>query len=131
MDEAHLADVPLFSRLSRRERQHVAQMSDEIDLEPGRQVATEGEFGYEFFLIEDGTVEVKRGEEHVADLGPGDFFGEIAAMDHGRRRASVVTTSPVHAIVMTAHDLRALAFELPLVEQRLRDAIAERTARLH
>jgi CRP-like cAMP-binding protein len=131
MDEAHLADVPLFAPLSRRERLHVARMTDEIDLDAGKQLATEGEYGYEFFVLEEGTAEVCRGGEHLADLGPGDFFGEISAMDNGRRRASVVATSPVKAIVMTAHDLRVLANELPAVEARIREAIALRTKRLN
>jgi len=131
MDEAHLADVPLFAPLSRRERLHVARMTDEIDLDAGKRLATEGEYGYEFFVLEEGEVEVTREGEHLADLGPGDFFGEIASMDSGRRRASVVATTPVKAIVMTAHDLRLLAQELPAVEARIRKAIAQRTELLN
>ena len=130
MDEARLARVPLFADLSRREREHVARFTDELDFPEGRQLATEGDFAYEFFVIEDGTVDVIQQGERVNKLGPGDFFGEIGAMGGIPRVASVITTSPVRAIVMTAHDLRAVAREMPEVADRIRAAIEERSREL-
>jgi CRP-like cAMP-binding protein len=130
MDEARLAAVPLFASLSKKERGWVAQHADEVDVRAGKTIVNEGAFAYEFFLIEEGTAEVVHGEEHVANLGPGDFFGEMGSMGNAARTASVVTTSPMTAIVMTAQDLRRLAHELPDVAGRIQDAIAERNKAL-
>ena len=54
----------------------------------------EGEFAYEFFILEEGHAEVTANGEHLADLVPGDFFGEMGLVEHVRRNASVVTTRP-------------------------------------
>ena len=131
MDEARLATVPLFASLSKRELRDVARHADEVDLREGKELVHEGDFAFEFFAIEDGTAEVRHGDEHVADLGPGDFFGEMGSMAHvGRRNASVVTTSPMTAIVMTAGDFRHLANVTPSVAKRIADACGERSSAL-
>ena len=77
MDEARLKNIPLFAGLSRKERKALAPRADEVELEKGREIVREGEWPYEFFAIEDGTAEVRRGEQLLAELGPGDFFGEM------------------------------------------------------
>jgi CRP/FNR family transcriptional regulator, cyclic AMP receptor protein len=130
MDEARVAAVPLFASLSKRERGWVAQHADEVDVREGKTLLNEGAFAYEFFLITDGTAEVVRGEAHVADLGPGDFFGEMGSMADAARTATVVTTSPMTAIVMSAQDLRRLAQDMPGVADRLGEAIEERNKAL-
>ena len=127
MDESRLNAVPLFSRLPRREREFVARVADEIDLPAGKRLVHQGDFSYEFFLIEKGTVEVLRDGEHLADLGPGDFFGETGAIDDIRRNATVVATSPLTAIVMTAYAFRTVVREMPAVAASIREAVAERT----
>ena len=88
MDEARLKQSPLFAGLNRKERQALAPRTDEIDLEQGRVIVREGEWPYEFFAIEQGTVEVRRGEQLLAELGPGDFFGEMGLVSDTRRNAS-------------------------------------------
>ena len=77
MDEAHLASIPLFAELSRDERRRVAHWADEVDVPAGRHLVDEGEFGYEFFVIEEGTAEVARAGSPVAELGPGTSSGRL------------------------------------------------------
>ncbi len=131
MDPKRLRAVPLFEGLSRREIERVARMTDEVDLPEGQELTTEGRFAYEFFIIERGTVSVSRGGHHLADLGPGDFFGEIGLLESERRTASVVTTSPTVAIVMTGRDFRTMEKELPGVSQQIRHKMRERLATDH
>src|SRR3712207_71264 len=107
MNEAQLTTVPLFASLSKKERRRVAAAADEIDVAEGRHLVDQGDWAYEFFAIEDGTAEVLRDGEHVADLHAGDFLGEMGVLGKSERNASVVATSPVTAIVLTAHELRA------------------------
>jgi CRP/FNR family cyclic AMP-dependent transcriptional regulator len=126
MDEDRLKGIPLFSGLSRKERRALAPRADEVDLEQGRALVREGEWAYEFFAIEEGTVEVRRADQLLAELGPGDFFGEMALIGDTRRNATVVATSPVKVIVMTAQAFRQTARELPDVATKIRAAVEER-----
>ncbi|MEO8293696.1 MAG: cyclic nucleotide-binding domain-containing protein, partial [Actinomycetota bacterium] len=124
-----LNEVPLFAGLSKREREQVARWADEIDEPSGYLLVNQGNFAHEFFVLLEGTVEVRKDDEHLTDLGPGDFFGEIALVAQDRRTASVTATTPVRAIVMHARDFGAMRTEMPAVCQRIEAAIHERLPR--
>ncbi len=128
MDENKLKSVPLFASLRKDELRRVAQVADEIDADAGKELLQQGRFAYEFMVIQEGHAEVTRDGEHVADLGPGDFLGEIAALERGKRNATVVASSPVCLIVMTARDLRRLAESIPALGETIRAAASQRTA---
>ena len=53
-----MLSIPLFAGLSKKERQTIAQHADVLDFEEGRHLVREGEFPYEFFVLEEGTAEV-------------------------------------------------------------------------
>jgi CRP-like cAMP-binding protein len=127
MHEDRLATIPLFSGLSRKERRSVAALADELEFEAGQHLVREGEFGYEVFAIEQGRVEVTHGGQCLADLGAGDFFGELAVLSLLPRNATVVTMSPVKAIVMTRQAFRQVAQTMPGVAETLRTTIDQRT----
>ena len=128
MDEERLRAVPLFAGLDKKECQTLAQFADEMDFGEGRELAKEGEFAYEFFVIEEGTAEVTHDGECIARLGPGDFFGELGILAAERRMATVTTTSPVQVVVLTRGALRTVQREHPQVAARLQAAIDERFA---
>jgi CRP-like cAMP-binding protein len=131
MDEARLRSIKLFEGLSKRQRRRVAQLCDEVDVPEGLDLVREGEFAYELFVIADGTARVTRHEGgDVAELGPGDCFGEMGVIGDLRRNASVVSTSVVTAIVMTPQDFRAMTREMPTVAARIQGLVAERTQAL-
>lgn len=129
MDPARLKSIPLFAELSDRDREQVARWADEVDVAEGKHLVEEGQFAYEFFVIESGTADVRHGDRTISSLGPGDFFGEIALVEHVRRTASVIATSPMRAIVMFGRDFRAMESELPGVAARIRQAVEERRER--
>ncbi len=126
MDPARLKSIPLFAELSDAEQEQVSRWADEVDVPEGKHLVEEGQFAYEFFVIESGTAAVRHGDEVIAELGPGDFFGEIALLEHVRRTASVVATSPMRAVVMFGRDFRAMEAEMPAVAARITGAIEER-----
>ena len=126
MDKARLKSVPFFSNMSKRELAAMAQQTDDLDVPAGKVLAQEGEIGHEFFVIDQGTAEVTRGGEHVADLGPGDFFGEMALLEEDRRTATVTASSPARVIVMTRQSFRALDRTMPDVHAAVAEAIASR-----
>jgi CRP/FNR family cyclic AMP-dependent transcriptional regulator len=130
MDEERLKAIPLFAGLNRKERRALAPRADEVELEQGRVIVREGEWAYEFFAIEDGTAEVRRGEQLLAELGPGDFFGEMGLVGDTRRNANVIASSPLTVVVMTAQAFRQTSRELPEVAAKIRAAIEERCRHL-
>jgi CRP/FNR family cyclic AMP-dependent transcriptional regulator len=89
----HLAEVPLFSALSKKDLQLVAKQAEEVHVPPGRAIVTEGSAGADFFVILDGTARVERHGTPVAELGPGGFFGDLALLDRAPRNASVIAES--------------------------------------
>jgi CRP-like cAMP-binding protein len=120
--------VPLFSRCSRKELDEVAQLADEIDLNEGKEMTKEGQPGREFFVLLDGQVDVKRNGRRINTLGKGDFFGEIALVSRAPRTATVVATSPVHALVITDRSFRRLMERSPQIQSKVLEALAERLA---
>jgi CRP-like cAMP-binding protein len=128
MFEAQLKDVPFFSNLSKRELAMVAQQTDEVDVEPGSVLAREGDFGHEFFVIIDGTAEVLRGDTPIAELGPGEFFGEMALIDDDRRMATVKAISAMKVLVMTRTSFRGVDRTMPQIHAAVSEAITKRRA---
>ncbi len=126
MDDARLARLPLFESLSKKECREVGRHADEVDLDEGKHLVREGDFSYEFFVIEDGSADVLIDAERVAELGAGDFFGEMGLLEHQQRNASVVATSAMTVIVMTGGAFRQMAREMPSVGERVSAAVKER-----
>ena len=120
MDAKRLESLPLFRDLSRKERDQISRWTDEIDVPAGYHLLDQGRLPHEFFVLEKGTVAVTKDGEHLTDLGPGDFFGEIAIVEHDRRTASVVANTPVTAIVMLARDFETMAGVMPHVAEQIR-----------
>src|SRR3954452_22161314 len=130
MDMDHLKSITLFENLSKNELAEVAKQADEIAVAAGKRLVSAGRFGYEFFVIENGSAEVVRGDEHVANLGPGDFFGEMAILSDTVRSADVVASTPMTAMVMTDSQFRVLAHRMPDVAEKIREACRTRTREL-
>lgn len=126
MDAARMREIPLFATLSDRERMRVAQLADEVDVKAGDHLVDEGRFAHEFFVIEDGQADVVHDGKTVAELGPGDFFGEIALIKTERRTASVVAKTPMKLVVMFGPNFRSVASDLPAVAEKINGAIEER-----
>jgi CRP-like cAMP-binding protein len=128
LDPKDLKAVPLFASLSDGELKLLAQQADDVDVREGKQLITEGRFAYEFFAIEEGTADVTIDGDVVRTLGPGDFFGEMALLVTDRRTASVVATSPMRLVVLTAGQFHALERQAPSIATQIRAAIEERKA---
>ena len=102
----HLRRVPLFAQCSRRELQFLASRMDEVSIRAGRTLITEGEPTNAFYLLMSGEVDVRLKGRPLRRLGPGEFFGEIGMMDRGPASATVVTKTPVEAMVMSHAQFR-------------------------
>ena len=120
--------VPLFSRLSKSELRDLAMLADEIDLRDGKEMTRQGAAGREFFVLLEGTADVRKNGRKINTLGPGDFFGEIALVSREPRTATVIATSPVRALVITDRSFRRLLEESPQVQTKVMEAMAQRLA---
>lgn len=129
IDPAALKDVPLFADLSRRVRKTVARHTDEVELDAGTEIVSEGALAYELFVIVDGTAEVSEGGAKIGEMGPGDVVGEIGVLKTHKRTATVTATTPVRALVMYGPELTALSETMPEVFAELESLIEERLGR--
>jgi CRP/FNR family cyclic AMP-dependent transcriptional regulator len=120
--------APLFARCSRAEMKEIVKLADEIDLREGKEMTREGSPGREFFVLLEGTADVKKNSRKVNTLGPGDFFGEIALVSQAPRTATVIATSPVRALVITDRSFRRLLDDSPQVKNKVMEAMAMRLA---
>ena len=120
--------VPLFARCSRRELNEIASIADEIDLPENKELIREGDRGREFFVLLEGSAEVRKDGRTINTLEQGDFFGEIALVSRSPRTATVTTTSPVRALVITDRSFRSLLEHSPQIQLKVLEALAERLA---
>ena len=120
--------APLFSQCSKRDLEEIARIADEIDLREGKEMTREGAPGREFFVLLEGTADVRRKNRKVASMKAGDFFGEIALVSRKPRTATVVATSPVHALVVTEQSFRGLMAHQPQIQLKVLQALAARVA---
>lgn len=121
-----ISKVPLFSGLSKKELAQVASIADEIDFKAGKTLIREGERGSEFFVLLEGTAEITRKGKLVATQKSGDFFGEVALICKVPRVATVTTTTPVRALVVTDRDFRGLVKRNPAIALKVLEAVGER-----
>jgi CRP/FNR family cyclic AMP-dependent transcriptional regulator len=114
-------EVAYAPSLGKRELARLGSVADEVDVEEGKTPLQQGDFAHEFMVLE-GQAQVLRDSQPVAELGPGDFLGEAAALDRGQPNATVVARSPMRLVVMTDRDLRHAAHDMPGVDAQLREA---------
>lgn len=121
-----LQRVPLFADLRPKELEQLARSFKERTFSAGETVASEGEGGVGFFVIEDGEATVSvRGQER-GTLGPGDYFGEIALIDDGSRSATITATSDLHCYGLTSWEFRPFVESNASVAWRLLQAMAKK-----
>jgi CRP/FNR family transcriptional regulator, cyclic AMP receptor protein len=126
MEESELQSIPLFESLPREARSVVAQHADQIEVPTGTELVRQGEFAYEFFIIESGAADVLRDGERIAELGPGDFLGEMGIVSKATRNATVVTTIVSDVIVMTEQAFRSMSRSSPDIASKIAAAVEER-----
>jgi CRP-like cAMP-binding protein len=129
VDADRLKAVPLFGDLARRDLEKLARWADEVDVPAGRSLVREGAFPHEFMVIESGSADVMHEETKLAELGPGDFFGEMALLEEIRRTATVTATTDLRVIVMNDRDFREMEREMPEVARRIKATMDERRNR--
>jgi cAMP-dependent protein kinase regulator len=126
LDASRLKSLPLFKDVPDEELAQIAGFAQEVKVEQGRELVREGDFSYEFMAIDDGEAEVTRDGEHVADLGAGDFFGEMGLLEKTLRNATVTARTPMTLITLTGWDMKRMERHIPDAIERVRATLEER-----
>lgn len=126
MDPDRLRAIPVFASLDDETLRGIATFATESSVPAGKLLVKEGDYAYELMAIEEGEADVVRGEEIIATLGPGDFFGEIAVLEKTLRTASVVARTPMRLVTLSHWDLKRVGDAIEQIratlEQRKRNA---------
>jgi len=118
-DEAQsLARVPLFKRLDAKELEHLAEEVDQVDFNAGDTIFHEHDRGDALYILEEGAVRIWIYDEDVkevtlAELKPGDFFGELAVLDRGERSSSATAITDIHLHRLSSDDFQRFLIDHP------------------
>lgn len=123
-----LKRTPLFAGCSKSELRALARTADELDLREGTVITREGRPGREFFVLVSGAARVTKNGKKVADLGAGDWFGEIALLTDSPRTATVTATSPVDVLVITDRGFRDVVETMPSIALKILSSVSQRLA---
>ena len=127
MDTKRLAELPLFEGLDDESLRAISKSAHELSVQEGAELVREGDYSYELTIIDEGQAEVIADGQVVAQLGPGDVFGEVGVVKKGQRNATVRASTPMRLITMTGWDLRRLRNRMPQLEERLEALAQERS----
>jgi uncharacterized membrane protein len=113
-----LARVPLFKRLEPHELEKLAQEIDQVNYQAGETIFNEHDRGDSLYVVETGSVRIWVVDEDVsevtlAELKPGDFFGELAVLDRGERSSSATAIVDTHLHRLSSDDFQQFLTEHP------------------
>jgi CRP-like cAMP-binding protein len=128
MELERLARTPPFDSLPDDVRRKFTVWVGELKVDGGHHLADQGDYAYELFMIEDGTAEVIRDGQTIAELGPGEFFGEMGVLEGEQRNATVVAKTPMTLLTLSTWDVTRLRREAPEAIDQLREVIEQRRA---
>jgi CRP-like cAMP-binding protein len=122
----YLRQVPLFAELDDDELDEVASKATDLALKAGSVIMREGATAHEMVVVVDGTLEVSRGDEHIADIGPGGFAGEMALITRAHRNSTVTAKTDVSLLHIDGRDFAALLEDVPRVAVKMLPVIVKR-----
>jgi CRP/FNR family transcriptional regulator, cyclic AMP receptor protein len=126
MDVSQLKGFPLFQDVPDDALLKVATFAELESHPEGAAVVKEGGYANDFFVIEDGTARVERDGQQLAELGPGDVFGEQALLEGEQRSASVIAASPLRVVKISHWELDKMKRDMPEVVAELNKQVEAR-----
>jgi CRP-like cAMP-binding protein len=109
----------LWSGLSKKDLKSIVKLSKERTYETGDVIVRKGEGGVGFYLILEGSVEIRSDGKTIAKLDAGQFFGEMSVIDNQPRSADVVAVEPSRCLILSAWSFNALISENPKIALKM------------
>jgi CRP-like cAMP-binding protein len=122
----YLAEIPMFAKCSTSQLDLVATLGEADSYGPGQDIVREGDDGGGFYVMTGGRTRVHRGGADLAELGPGDYFGELSLFDPAPRSATVTAVDTVTCVVLSSDAFRRALDEIPAVRDALLHGMAHR-----
>lgn len=125
-----LSKIPLFASCSQKNVESIADQTRTRKFSAGDEIIAEGsQKTMGFYIILAGEARVSRGEHHLGDYGPGDYFGEIALLlDDSPRTATVTAATDVTVLALARWDFKALLKTHPEIGVEVMGVLAQRLA---
>lgn len=114
-----LRSIPIFSELSKKELRTVSRLMTQIDVKEGRALTREGEVGREFMIIMEGSAVVRRNGRKIAELGAGDFLGELAVLSGAPRTADVIASTDMVLETLNRREFMSLLDESAAIAKKV------------
>lgn len=127
LDVSQLKRVPLFADVPDESLRRIAPFTAIDEFAEGKVVIREGGYSNDFYVIDEGTATVERSGEQIAELGPGDVFGEQGLLEKEMRSATVTATSLLRVIRIEHWELSRMQKSMPEVVEELRRTVEDRT----
>ena len=127
MDPSQLKRFDLFKDVEESKLNKIAPFTQLIEFSEGKTIIQEGGYSNDFYAIDEGTAAVERAGEKIAELGPGDVFGEQGLLEKQERSASVVATSSMRVLKIEHWELPRMRRAMPEVVEHLRKTVEERS----
>jgi CRP-like cAMP-binding protein len=121
-----LRGVQMFSACTDKELAQIARVCDEVAVDPDTVIVEEGAAGEDFFLVVSGEATVARGDQTVASLGAGDYFGELSLLDPGPRNAKVMAKTAMTMLKLGRREFAAVLDSWPGVAHKMLEQMAKR-----
>lgn len=121
-----LRAVPLFAKLDDGELADVGRHADEVSVAEGKVLVTQDTSGNSFYVIIEGRADVVKDGQKLAELGNGDFLGEMALLEDLPRSATVVTTAPTRLLEMHRRDFSSVLDNAPHLARKMLATLAHR-----
>jgi CRP/FNR family cyclic AMP-dependent transcriptional regulator len=114
-----LAQTDLFGGVSKKGINAIAHQARVVNHPAGKEIVEQGGGAAAFHLIRSGTASVRVGDQSRADLGPGDYFGEISMIDGQPRSATVTAETPMTTISLPSWQFLSILDEQPEIARHL------------
>ena len=128
LDVSQLKRVPLFADVPDESLKKLAPFTNIDEFAEGKVVIREGGYANDFYVIDDGTAKVERSGEEIAELGPGDVFGEQGLLEKETRSATVTAASLLRVIKIEHWELSRMRKAMPEVVEQLQRTVEARSS---
>ncbi len=130
MEKQELVDLvgkaPLFSRVNKKGLSQIVNKATTKEFSAGKKIVSAGATGTGFYLILSGAADVLRDGRVIAQLGDGDFFGEMSLLDGAPRSADVLATEDTVCLVISLWDIKSIINLTPDIALHMLEELVQR-----